>query len=180
MNKRLVKVLLIASILCGTMAFAGFTAVGPAHAQTYKEIQSHAALTAGNTSFLTVAQGRVLGVRPGMAGKNGKVPTITARQTGGIVPNSASGCNLDVCINVIGRGLTVSNWFTTAFDADPTCTFAAYWANGAVIATSNELCGGAFTDYSSEWADPGDFADGTQVCNSWVTISGFPCETIHS
>jgi hypothetical protein len=180
MNKGFSKVLLIAFVLFSTLSLSGLALAGPVNAQPLGKAPSHTIMISGNATFLTVEQGAALGIKPGMAGPNGVVPTIRVLSKGSIIPNSASGCNQNVCIYVTGSKLHVSDWSTTGYDANPTCTYAAYWVAGKVKATSNEVCGGSDTEYVSDWNDPGNFPNHTQLCNTWLHISGKPCETVHS
>lgn len=94
-------------------------------------------------------------------------------------PRDASGCNLEVCIEVIGSGLTVNNWNTVAYTTGPQCSFAGYWEGGQLAFTGKQLCGdGVLETFASNFDGP--FDNGEQVCNTWVDIAGKPCETIHS
>lgn len=177
MKKRLSNALQIAFILFGVLALTGFAAVGPVHAQTFGKVSPP---LADNTSFLTVEQAAAMGIKPGIPSQNGQIPTITAMPEGSVVPQSAHGCNKNVCITVTGKKLHVSLWQTTGYSRAAICTFAAYWANGRIIATSNEICARSATLYYSYLKNPGNFPNHTQLCNTWISISGKPCETVHS
>jgi len=119
-------------------------------------------------------------LRPDMAGPNGTHPVARVEKRKGVTPASANGCNQSVCISVVGSGLYVSDWSTTAYPSTYVCSYAAYWANGVVIATSNEVCGNQNNVFYSDWNNPGYFTNNTQVCNTWLQIAGKPCETIYS
>lgn len=93
-------------------------------------------------------------------------------------PQTASGCNQDVCIYVEGSGTQVTYWSTTAALPASMCTVAKYWANGALVYEGNTKCGSSGGHVFSYWSNPGYFAAGTQVCNTWTGIPGKPCETI--
>jgi hypothetical protein len=97
-----------------------------------------------------------------------------------IVPLSASTCSGPVCIYVVGSGLNVSSWTTTVALPKSECSYAKYLENGVVIATSGSVCGPSGDQLESEWSDPGNFPNGTQLCNEWNGISGEPCITVHS
>jgi hypothetical protein len=127
---------------------------------------------------LAWVQATTAGLQPDMAGPNGTHPVARVEKRNGVTPASASGCNLSVCINVVGSGLYVSDWSTTAYPSTSVCSFAAYWANGVVIATSNQVCGNQNTVFYSDWNNPGFFTNNTQVCNTWPQIAGRPCEII--
>lgn len=120
-----------------------------------------------------------LGIGPGMSAPGYGRATATAEQAEGEEgPSimSARGCNVAVCIEVIGTGLWVDRWRTTGYTSEPVCTFAAYWRNNRIIQTSNTVCGGAFTQFFSEWpGGRGRYAHGDQLCNTWVEIPGKPC-----
>jgi hypothetical protein len=119
------------------------------------------------------------GLRPNMH-PDGYVVTAKVLPSN-VRPYSASGCNGNVCIQVTGGGLNVSNWTTTDYNGDYICTFAAYWipANN-VWATSNEVCGTSFWSGLSSPPLPLIFRVNTQICNSWWNQPGKPCEYVHS
>ncbi|MGH9300661.1 MAG: hypothetical protein ACRD0E_02140 [Acidimicrobiales bacterium] len=136
-----------------------------------------AATRANGMGFVTETQGAALGIHPGMGGPNGTVPVV--RQLS-VHSDSASGCNQEVCIYVYGQGLFVQQWNTTAYFPDGTESFAAYWANGNVIATTNSFYASPGTWYEAYWTPDEYFANNTKVCNAWFNNAGFPCETVHS
>lgn len=94
------------------------------------------------------------------------------------LPQSAGGCNQSICINVEGSGTKVTRWSTSATLPTTMCSFADYWANGVVVDVGTLKCASAGSSVSSYWPEPGNFAVGTQVCNTWTGIAGRPCETI--
>lgn len=104
--------------------------------------------------------------------------TARPRPVGTIIPFSASGCNQYVCIHVEGSGTYVTNWWTTATIPFSTCTVAQFWANGFLVHKGALRCGNAGTSFRSDWPDPGYFAPGTQVCQTWTNVPGRPCEWI--
>jgi hypothetical protein len=97
-----------------------------------------------------------------------------------IHPDSASGCSGAICIAVTGSGLHVSNWTTTVALSKSMCSTASFWANGVLVATGSNTCGSAGDELSADFSDPGNFANGTVLCNTWSGVSGKPCETVHS
>jgi hypothetical protein len=97
-----------------------------------------------------------------------------------VTPDSADTCSDSICIYVVGSGLNVSSWTTTAVISSSMCSYARYLENGVVIAESAEVCGSADDQLSSEWVDPGNFPNGTRLCNEWSGIAGEPCITVHS
>lgn len=92
---------------------------------------------------------------------------------------SASGCNQSVCIYLTGSGTDVSSWSTTASVAGSICSYATFWADNSVIATGNTVCATNET-LQATWNNPGYFAPGTILCNTWANVAGRPCETIYS
>ena len=91
---------------------------------------------------------------------------------------SASGCNVDVCIYLTGSGLTVDQWRTTGYVTSNECSRARFWANGSIIKSSSLYCPSSSGTLSTTWFSPGRFANGTQACNSWTNVTGYPCKTI--
>jgi hypothetical protein len=91
---------------------------------------------------------------------------------------SASGCNVDVCIYLTGSGLTVDRWRTTGYVTSNECSRARFWANGSIVKASSLFCPSSSGTLSATWESPGRFANGTQACNSWTNVTGYPCKTI--
>jgi hypothetical protein len=92
---------------------------------------------------------------------------------------SASGCNQDVCISIIGNGQHVSYWFTWASTTRANrATEPHYWVAGKV-AFSGNVYTGTHSFYSSLGLTNYNFPKANvQVCNTWTGIPGKPCETI--
>jgi len=109
-------------------------------------------------------------------------PSASARPAlgQGITLTSAYGCNKSVCISLTGSGWVIDNWYTTAYDAVATCTYAAYWLFGGIYATSNTVCSGANSDYYSDLGYGISTLGNTNACNTWVHIAGKPCEYVHN
>jgi hypothetical protein len=105
---------------------------------------------------------------------NSAVPNI------GIMPDSANGCSGAICIFVTGSGLHVSDWTTTVVLSRSMCSTASFLANGVLVASGGSQCGASGDELISDWPSPGNFANGTVLCNTWSGISGKPCETVHS
>jgi hypothetical protein len=81
-----------------------------------------------------------------------------------------------VCIYIRGSSLTVNDWDASANRSGYGCTYAAYWQNGVVIATTEYLCGDG-----TAWAylSPNrQFPNGAKLCNTFLSFAGKPCETI--
>jgi hypothetical protein len=97
-----------------------------------------------------------------------------------IIPLSASTCSDSVCIYVTGTGLNVSNWTTTAVISHAMCSTPSFLVNGVVRKTGVSTCGSANAQLGSVWSNPGNFPNGTVLCNTWSGISGEPCATVHS
>jgi hypothetical protein len=115
-------------------------------------------------------------------GSSADVQNLTAAVTPALTvhPDSADTCSDSICIYVVGSGLNVSSWTTTAVTSSSMCSYAKYLENGVLIAESGEVCGGADDQLVSEWNDPGNFPNGTRLCNEWTGIAGEPCITVHS
>jgi len=110
----------------------------------------------------------------------GATVSVSSLSTSAVArPLSASTCSYSVCIYVTGTGLNVSNWSTSGYISKSMCSTAKFLVNGAEWASSH-VCGSADTELEADWVDPGNFANGTQLCNTWTGISGEPCATVHS
>ncbi len=105
-------------------------------------------------------------------------PASAASAAPSISPQTASGCNQYVCIYVEGSGTQVTYWSTTAALPHSMCTVANYWADGVLVYEGNTKCGSSGGQVSSYWSNPGHFAVGTQLCNTWTGIAGKPCEVV--
>jgi hypothetical protein len=98
----------------------------------------------------------------------------------GIIPDSANGCSSSVCIYVTGTGLHVSDWTTSVALSRSMCSTASFLVNGVLRASGVNQCGGAGDELVSDWSSPGNFPNGTVLCNTWSGVAGKPCETVHS
>ena len=98
----------------------------------------------------------------------------------GPIADSANGCSGPVCIYVTGTGLNVSDWATSVYLSKSMCTRASFLVNGVLWASGGNQCGNAGVELVSDWSDPGNFPNGTVLCNTWSGVSGKPCETVHS
>lgn len=125
--------------------------------------------------FVTVKQGAALGLHPNMSTPGFRVTTPKVE---GITPDSASGCNQAVCISLVGTGLTVTSWSTSAYFAIQTPAFAIYYKNGTVIATSVIVEANPGEWLVDQMIGTHSFPNGTQLCNGWGGTLGHPCETI--
>jgi len=125
-----------------------------------------------------------LGLQSGAAAQSSRDPWTdrhpfrSAPSTGGITPDSASGCNEDVCINIDGASTIVNSWSTTAF-GNVGCT-RAYFLYNEGFYEGPEVCpdGAGPGVYYDNTGPSGYFPDGDQLCNSWLSIAGLPCEYI--
>jgi hypothetical protein len=97
-----------------------------------------------------------------------------------IHPLSASTCSDNVCIFVTGVGLNVSDWSTSAYISKAMCSTPEFLVNGSVRRTGVQTCGSAGYELGSDWSNPGNFPNGTQLCNEWTGVAGEPCVTVHS
>lgn len=98
---------------------------------------------------------------------------------GEVTPNSASGCNVNVCMQLHGSGLTVDTWNSQAQLSVTMCSFGVYWAAGVIFRTTNQACGSAGTLLEA-YGTSTTWPNNTKLCNSWVNIVGKPCNTVHS
>jgi hypothetical protein len=105
---------------------------------------------------------------------SGTSPDLSVR------PDSANTCGGPVCIFVTGSGLNVSDWATTVNLPRTMCSYANFLVNGVLVATGQYTCGTVGENLGSDWSNPGNFANGTQLCNTWAGISGEACITVHS
>lgn len=134
-------------------------------------------VTAGASEHLTIMPG------PSMAGPDGVVPEIRIESKTGAGDEDidglqdASGCNGAVCIWLTGSGLQLDNWETRGYPDSYWCSYARFWRNGQVIATSNTACGDSGTVFYSSYGS-GWYPDGTQLCNTWTDLPGKPCQTV--
>lgn len=100
-------------------------------------------------------------------------------------PQSAFGCNGDVCIDLDGNGLYLNYWKTQA-TGNEGCVQADYRIDTSStsrrVNLSPYICStrsGAGVYYDT-WDFPPKFADPSTVCNRWTKIAGYPCKTVHS
>jgi len=136
-------------------------------------------INSGDWRDLSMEQLARAGIYPGMTALDGSGPIAKVQEHGeGITPQSAFGCNLAVCIYVFGALLHVNDWDTSAANSTYRCSYAAYWAGGSVIATTNSVC--ASGDFWAFWGINRSFSNNTQLCNTWIGISGRPCIRVHS
>jgi hypothetical protein len=113
------------------------------------------------------AQGTLTyGFRPAAAG------------SAGVRPDSASGCNINVCINIIGSSNYVTEWYTTAITEEAACTWADFLANGGIALSADVVCGDGPGVFYSYWYPARTFSSPTHACNRWFNMPGLPCETI--
>lgn len=94
------------------------------------------------------------------------------------IPESASGCNIDVCIDVQGDSIFVDDWNTQAYYSGAyVCTYSIFYASGRDIRQGTFVCGGAGV-FFTDWPAHKTYANGTELCNKWRNIPGTPCITI--
>lgn len=129
-------------------------------------------------SFMTVAQGAAMGIYPN-SGPSGVSESYGYTHTL-ITPDNASGTNQAVSIAITGQKLFVQTWNTTAYFAIGAETFAVFWVNGSPFHTSPSFFVPSGDTAYVDWTPDLYFANNTQVCNTWFSDNGRPCETIHS
>jgi hypothetical protein len=128
-------------------------------------------------SKMSIADLASIGIRPA---KSGAVDGYV-RKTG-VRPDSAEGCSGLVCIVIGGSGRTIASWSTLAYPTESVCTFAVYWEpTGAdILDTGNEVCGGPGGSFVGYLTYPVSHDYNYHACNTWVELSGKPCEYIHA
>jgi hypothetical protein len=99
---------------------------------------------------------------------------------GEIVPDSASGCDHNACISIVGTSNYVTTWNTTAYyyGNGTLCTIAAWHANDIIVHSSRVICGTGAGAFYSDWTPKEYFASPTKACNGWTHVKGYPCEEI--
>jgi hypothetical protein len=99
-----------------------------------------------------------------------------------VTPNTASGCNSDVCITVNGSGLFVNFVFTSGHNPNSFSVSSHPYitANGVTVNSGSTRTIAAGSTSSYTWNSQRSFANNTVICAGWTGISGFPCETVHS
>jgi hypothetical protein len=101
-------------------------------------------------------------------------------------PLSASGCSPSIspfatCISVIGSGLTVNFWGTSAYYSGKTTCDAQFLVAGQLQQEDFFECNGPGFFQDSYLFVPTTFSGKTQVCNYWPGArGGRPCETVHA
>ncbi|MFH0181054.1 hypothetical protein ACIA6D_46055 [Streptomyces cacaoi] len=88
---------------------------------------------------------------------------------------SHSGCNKDVCIDVVGKSTHVDSWSTSAF-GNVGCLYAWFYTDGKIYKRSKHICpehAGPGVYYSLGLANK-SFSDGTKLCNKWFDTVGTP------
>jgi hypothetical protein len=144
-----------------------------------KALATGAIALAGTAGFGGVAQAAT--VTHGTAGNGTTASGVkTFKQKAATAsPDSAFGCNQDVCISIAGNGTYVAYWATAAF---PTygyrCTDPYYWSAGRIIYTGPPQCRASSYYQSAAYVSDNWATSNVQVCNTWAGIPGKPCETI--
>lgn len=134
----------------------------------------------------TVVPAGAVSLHHGMSSSKIGSSTETTKLTT-ISPDSASGTSGDITIYVVGSGSYVDSWWTSALPPKTEETYAAFWANGVVISTSNTVLVTSGNPVVAFWGGQpgfkqgqGTFPNGTQLCVTWLNIPGKPCETIEN
>ena len=137
---------------------------------------SHTASSAqASGGFMTVTQAAALGIHPNTSTSG---YTVSVPKVEHVISDSAQGCNQLVCISVIGSGLHVTSWSTSATFSIQTPAFAIYYVNGTVVATSVIVEAEPGETLGDQAIGSHSYANGTHLCNGWGGTLGYPCETI--
>ncbi|MFC1420063.1 hypothetical protein [Streptacidiphilus cavernicola] len=197
------RILGIAAASCLAVAVAALpnvAAAAPASATSQANGGSTLNMTAIRASIashngtLTMAEASRLGIKPNTQYANTPLAATLHRAliksgTGGgadpasiqpstVRPMDAAGCAGKVCIGITGKGLHVDSWITSADVSAYQCSFGGFWEDGGLIDTGPEVCDSNGVLWNQ--ALDVDFSEDTHVCNSWLNISGKPCEEVHS
>jgi len=130
-----------------------------------------------SNSYIKAHPGQIAGLR---MQPDGSITTSNSSAPASVTPDSANGCNRDVCIDIQGSSLYVYEWSTTAY-GNVGCTHTQFQA-GRLTRNGPTICPTGSGDgvYYDTTGPIGVFPNHQQVCNVWRSIAGRPCETIHS
>jgi hypothetical protein len=147
---------------------------------------SYANLGSMSPSFIRQAENGIAHLSPAlrataMAHLPASLHTQAEQAVNAIRPDSASGCNQNVCISVVGSGRTVNEWNTQAF-GDAGCINALFWRNSSLYFLSpKKICSnGQEGVYYYYYDAQALMNNGDKLCNTWTNIAGRPCETIEA
>lgn len=95
-------------------------------------------------------------------------------------PNSASKCDADTCLDVVGTGLRVTQMNASGF-GNVGCTAPHYHRNWGFLYTEYNICpdGDGPGVYWYSYKRPRTFNDGDVVSVHWDNIDGEPAARIH-
>lgn len=150
---------------------------GPSAGDVIKRPDGVAVTLPMDWAKMTAADLAGIGIVPGM-GPNKAVSSY--QPTSGVRPASAYGCDGWVCIQLIGNGRLISNWYTSADNPGGyRCTFSAYWDSKThVYDTGTSVCGWAPGQFRGYLSHPVLYTRDEWACNTWVGIVGKPCEWV--
>ncbi|MEO6087207.1 MAG: hypothetical protein ABIQ18_29260 [Umezawaea sp.] len=103
-----------------------------------------------------------------------RVRVDAARTDRAAAAMSASGCNHDVCIAIVGSSLTVNQWSTQAF-GNVGCSHA-YFVSATFTVQGREICpSGTGSGVCYDNTGPtGVYSNDEQLCDDWQNVWGFP------
>lgn len=101
-------------------------------------------------------------------------------------PTTVNKCDDVVCLDIVGTGLHIEKWSTSAF-GNVGCAQATFdfFNGGYADKHSNPICPDSSGPgvYWSRSGPTGWYRDGTEVCNYWQgargSLPGYPCAEIH-
>lgn len=133
-----------------------------------------AVTAAGMAGVVPVALAQAASAAP--TGHDGHQAVKTFKTRGMAHPASASGSNGHVRISILGSGLHVNRWLTSAWSPSKKCSRAESYVNGKTLSPGNLICNPPYRDsvlvnYT--------FKGSAKVCNTWTANVGKPCESIH-
>jgi hypothetical protein len=167
---------LIASVACAALTIV---AISPANAVTANAPNGRSSIISGHRVSKMVP----FSFNVKFAAKGS--PEYMAIVRSSVKPDSASGCNVDVCEEVYGSGLTVTGWKTHAlWGGGQKCTQAYYIEAypSTVVFYGDWVCGSGPGVFYGEVTSglPRGFPNGKLLCAHWYAINGRPCETVHA
>lgn len=112
---------------------------------------------------------------PSMTGSTGSVPEAEFVPQEEFAEPDTWTCDGDVCLEIEGSANTAHEWHTWGWVPSAQCSYASFWQDGSVIATSKTVCSDGAGWLYAKWSNPGTFPSGSSLCNTWASVSGQPC-----
>lgn len=119
-----------------------------------------------------------LGIAPGEHGIL-EATVGSSTRSSGMQPASAHGCNGRVCITIDGTGWVVAGWSTSLTPDHNGPTRANFWEGSTLSAQTDTFSVDTSKDYWAKLNLSMRFSADIQLCNTWDSFSGRPCEFVH-